>query len=69
MVPITTNPIIQEMIAAGPAIDDASQAPNNQPEPINDPNPSNTNWGRLILLLFDSVSFLFAILTPHSFIF
>ena len=36
MVPITTNPIIQEMIAAGPAIDDASQAPNNQPEPIND---------------------------------
>ena len=36
------KPMIHEIMAAGPAIEDASHAPNNQPEPINEPSPSKT---------------------------
>ena len=41
-------------MAAGPAAEEASHAPNNQPEPIKLPSPNNTSWTRLILpsLLF-----------------
>lgn len=56
MVPITRNPITHEIIAAGPAIEDASQAPNNQPDPINEPSPNNINWDRLILSSCDCLS-------------
>ena len=45
------------MMAAGPAIDEASHAPNNQPEPIREPSPSKTSCERLILLLFDLLFF------------
>ena len=45
------KPMIHEIMAAGPAIEDASHAPNNQPEPINEPSPSKTSCERLILLL------------------
>lgn len=31
---MTRNPRTHDMIAAGPAIDDASHAPNSQPDPI-----------------------------------
>jgi hypothetical protein len=34
IVPITINPIIQDKMAAGPAAEEASHAPNNQPEPM-----------------------------------
>ena len=43
------KPMIHEIMAAGPAIEDASHAPNNQPEPINEPCPSKTSCERLIL--------------------
>ena len=56
------KPMIHEIMAAGPAIEDASHAPNNQPEPINEPSPSKTSCERLILLLFDL--FLFSRFTP-----
>lgn len=59
------KPIIHERIAAGPAIDDASQAPKSQPEPINEPSPSNISYGKLILPLCLSCD----IITPISFIF
>ncbi len=45
---MTRNPRTHDMIAAGPAIDDASHAPNSQPDPIKEPNPNKTNWDRLI---------------------
>ena len=35
------KPMIHEIMAAGPAIEDASHAPNNQPEPINEPSPTH----------------------------
>ncbi len=44
------------MIATGPAIDDASHAPNSQPDPIKEPNPNKTNWDRLILSLCNCLS-------------
>ena len=56
------KPMIHEIMAAGPAIEDASHAPNNQPEPINEPSPSKTSCERLILLLYDLI--LFSIITP-----
>ena len=30
-------------MAAGPAIEDASHAPNNQPDPISEPRPRRTS--------------------------
>ena len=47
MEPITTKPIIHEIIAAGPAIEDASHAPNSQPEPMSDPSPNSTSCDKL----------------------
>ena len=48
-------------MAAGPAAEEASHAPNNQPEPIKLPSPNNTSWTRLILpsLLFLSHKYSF----------
>ena len=56
------KPMIHEIMAAGPAIEDASHAPNNQPEPINEPSPSKTSCERLILLLFDLFYFPYLLL-------
>ena len=33
------KPMTHEIMAAGPATEDASQAPKSQPEPINEPKP------------------------------
>ncbi|CAI8895293.1 hypothetical protein EMIT0194P_20540 [Pseudomonas serbica] len=41
MARMTTAPMIQAKMAAGPAIMDACQAPNNQPDPIIEPKPVN----------------------------
>lgn len=46
-------------------MEDASHAPNNQPDPINEPNPSYTSCGKLILLL----SSFCPIITPNIFSF
>ena len=40
---MTINPIIQEIIDAGPATEEASHAPKSYPEPIKPPNPSKTS--------------------------
>lgn len=53
---MTRNPRTHDMIAAGPAIDDASHAPNSQPDPIKEPNPNKTSWDRLILSLCNCLS-------------
>lgn len=54
---MTRNPRTHDMIAAGPAIDDDSHAPNSQPDPIKEPNPNKTNWDRLIFFVVQLLVF------------
>jgi hypothetical protein len=56
------HPIIHEKIEAGPATFAAFQAPNNQPEPMIEPNPVNVNAKSPISRL--KFSTFFCILSP-----
>ena len=56
------KPMTHEIMAAGPATEDASQAPKSQPEPINEPKLSKTSCVKLILLSF----LFFPINTPFN---